>query len=212
MSRSHELPLDQTGYAAFRTGLAALLTRDPELVEVESAREFFRWHRAFLGERTAAAIEGAPEEPFRVMVHYMVLGATGLGELHQASRAWLAGHGFPLPPWDPGTARTASRLIPYRGKVAAVVAWEPEPSVTIDPALDERTHRWVLAMAIGAGERPQWSDEEIKRYAAYLTMGAEFAADRGLADEGLAEKYDVPLDAVQYRRTLLDEVGSGEQP
>jgi hypothetical protein len=61
-------------------------------------------------------------------------------------------------------------------------------------------------MAIGAGERPQWSDEELARYAAYLTMGDEFAADRGLDDETLAVKYQVPLEAVRLRRNLPDEV------
>jgi hypothetical protein len=211
MPATQTLPLDQSGYAAFRNGLAELMSRDPEITDVASARAFLRRNRAFLGERTAREIEEAPDEPFRVMVHYMVLGASDLAPFHQSSRAWLAGRGFPLPPWDPGTSRTASRLIPYRGKVAAVVEWEPQRAVTIDPALDERAHRWVLAMAIGAGERPQWSEEEIKRYAAYLTMGEEFAADRALSDEELAEKYGVPVDAVQYRRMLSDAMTREEQ-
>jgi hypothetical protein len=206
MRTQQPLPLDQRGYAAFRQGLADLMRHDPELLDLDAARAFLRDNRVFLGELTALEFEEAPDEPLRVMIHYMVLGASDLGAYHEASRSWLAGRGFALPPWDPGTSRSASRLIPYRGKVAAVVEWQPQRALTVDPALDERSQRWVLAMAIGAGERPQWNDQEIKRYAAYLTMGEEFAADRELSDEALADKYDVPVDAVQYRRRLSDAV------
>ena len=206
MRSKQPLPLDQGSYAAFRQGLGDLIGRDPELVDLDAARAFLRGHRAFLGERTALELDEAPDEPLRVMLHYMVLGASDLGSFHETSRKWLAGRGFALPPWDPTTSRTASRLIAYRGKVAAVVEWQPQRALTVDPALDERSQRWVLAMAIGAGERPQWNDQEIKRYAAYLTMGEEFAADRELSDEALADKYGVPVEAVQYRRTLPDAI------
>ncbi len=209
MSESPRRPLDEAGYAVFRLGLASLVADDPELPDIEAVRAFLGQHRAFLGERTAAELDATPDEPLRVMVHYMVLGASDLEPLHGASREWLAGRGFPLPPWDPGAHRVANRLIAYQGKVAAIVEWEPRRAITVDPRLPEPERRWVLAMAIGAGERPQWSDAELERYAAYLTMGEEFAADRGLDDTTLAAKYQVPLEAVRLRRRLPDEIAPG---
>ncbi len=206
MSReASRLPLDAPQYAALRSVLRGLIGSDPDLFEIEKLRTFLYEHREAIGERTLAGFEAAPDDVKCMMAHYMVLGATELADLHGLSRAWLQAHGFQPPPWDLSTPRMASRMIPYAGKVAAAVEWEPERRVTLDPRLSAPESRWVLAMAIGAGERPQWSDEEIKRYAAYLTMPEQaFQQDRQLSDEELAEKYQVPVEAVQYRRTLPD--------
>jgi hypothetical protein len=199
------LPLDAPHYAALRSLLRGLIGSDPDLTDSEQLQTFLREHRETVGERTLAEFEAAPDEVKSMMAHYMVLGASELADLHERSRAWLRAHGFQPPPWDLSTPRMASRMIPYAGRVAAAVEWEPESRVTLDPRLNEPERRWVLAMAVGAGERPQWSDEEIKRYAAYLTMPEQaFQQDRQLSDEELAQKYQVPVEAVQYRRTLPD--------
>jgi hypothetical protein len=199
------LPLDAPHYATLRSLLRELVSADPDLADIARLAAFLHEHRETIGERTLADFVAAPDDIKCMMVHYMVLGASELADLHGLSRAWLRSHGFQPPPWDPSTPRMATRMIPYAGKVAATVEWEPENRVTIDPRLNEQERRWVLAMAIGAGERPQWSDEEIKRYAAYLTMPEQaFQQDRHLSDEELAEKYQVPVEAVQYRRTLPD--------
>lgn len=202
------LPLDDEKYRDYLRELAELVRRDPELADAEAVRAFLEEHRRCLGERTAEALFSAPDEPLRVMVHYMVLGATDLADLREISRDWLRGRGYRLPPWDLTVPRTARRLIFYRGQVGAVVEWEPEKAVELKASLAEPEKRWVTAMAIGAGECPQWSDEALQRFAAYLTMGeAEFAADRGRPDEELAQKYGVPVDAVQCRRALPDAPG-----
>jgi hypothetical protein len=200
-----KLPLDAPHYATLRRLLRDLVASDPELTGIEELRTFLHEHRETTGELTLAEFEAAPEDVQRMMVYYMVLGASELADMYEQSRAWLQAHGYPPPPWDPSVPRVGMRMVPYNGKVGATVEWEPERRVTVDPQLDEHAHRWVLAMAIGAGERPQWNDEEIKRYAAYLTMPEqEFQRDRHLSDEQLAERYQVPIEAAQYRRTLPD--------
>ena len=71
--------------------------------------------------------------------------------------------------------------------------------------LTEVERRWVLALALGAGERPEWSDAELERFAAYLTMGgASFAREREVNDAEIAAKYGVPEAMVAYRRSLDD--------
>jgi hypothetical protein len=201
------LPLDAPHYTLLRHLLLELVAADPELTDIQELRAFLHEHHDTIGNLTLAEFEAAPDDVKRMMVHYMVLGASELANIHERSRAWLQVHGYPLPPWDPSVPRVAMRLIPYKDKVAARVEWEPENRVTLDPELNEHERRWVLAMAIGAGERPQWNDEEIKRYAAYLTMPEqEFQHDRHLSDEQLAEQYQVPVEAAQYRRTLPDEL------
>lgn len=201
------LPLDAPQYASLRSLLREMVVPDPELTHIEELGIFLREHQEAVGDRTLAEFEAAPDDVKRMMVHYMVLGASELADIHEASRAWLSLHGYSLPPWDVSVPRVAMRLVPYKGKVGARIEWEPEKRVTLDPELNEDEHRWVLAMAIGAGERPQWTDEEIKRYAAYLTMPEQaFRYDRHLSDERLAVQYQVPVEAVQYRRTLPDEL------
>ncbi len=62
-------------------------------------------------------------------------------------------------------------------------------------------------MAIGAGEKSNWDEEELRRFAAYLTMGgAEFSNDRKLSNEEIAKKYEVPIEEVEYRRGLPDDI------
>jgi hypothetical protein len=205
MSQKANLPLDAPGYASLRHLLRELVTPDADIVNIGELERFLQTHHETIGELTLAEFEAAPDDVKRMMAHYMVLGASELTDLHETSRAWLRAHGYPPPPWDLSVPRVAIRMIPYKGRVGATVEWEPENRVNLDPQLNEQEHRWVLAMAIGAGERPQWSDEEIKRYAAYLTMPEQaFQQDRHLSDEQLAERYQVPVDAVQYRRTLPD--------
>jgi hypothetical protein len=203
--RTSNLPLDAPHYTLLRHLLLELVTADPELTDILELSAFLHEHHETVGDLTLAEFEAAPDDVQRMMVHYMVLGASELADVHELSRAWLQAHGYPLPPWDLSVPRVALRMIPYKSKVGATVEWEPEHRVTLDPRLNEHERRWVLAMAIGAGERPQWTDEEIKRYAAYLTMPEqEFQHDRHLSDEQLAEQYQVPIEAVQYRRTLPD--------
>ena len=71
--------------------------------------------------------------------------------------------------------------------------------------LTEVDRRWVLALALGAGERPEWSDAERQRFTAYLTMGgASFAREREVNDVEIAAKYGVPEAMAAYRRSLDD--------
>lgn len=203
--RTSNLPLDAPHYTLLRHLLLELVAAEPELTDIQELSAFLHEHHETIGDLTLAEFKAAPDDVQRMMVHYMVLGASELADMHEQSRAWLQAHGYPPPPWDPSVPRVGMRMVPYNGKVGATVEWEPERRVTVDPQLDEHAHRWVLAMAIGAGERPQWNDEEIKRYAAYLTMPEqEFQRDRHLSDEQLAERYQVPIEAAQYRRTLPD--------
>lgn len=203
--KASSLPLDAPHYTLLRQVLRELVGPDPELMQIEALSRFLQEHHETMGELTLAEFEAAPEDVKRMMAHYMVLGASELADLHEVSRTWLQAHGYPQPPWDVSVPRVAMRMIPYKGKVGATVEWEPENRVNLDPQLQEPERRWVLAMAIGAGERPQWNDEEIKRFAAYLTMPEPtFQQDRPLSDEQLAERYQVPVEAVQYRRTLPD--------
>ncbi|HEY7414777.1 MAG TPA: ImmA/IrrE family metallo-endopeptidase [Ktedonobacteraceae bacterium] len=203
--KASNLPLDAPHYATLRHLLRELATPDPELMNIEELSTFLHTQHETVGDLTLAEFKAAPDDVKRMMAHNMVLGASELADIHEVSRAWLRAHGYPLPPWDLSVPRVAVRMIPYKGKVGATVEWEPENRVNLNPQLNEQERRWVLAMAIGAGERPQWNDEEIKRYAAYLTMPEQaFQQNRHLSDEQLAEQYQVPIEAVQYRRTLPD--------
>jgi len=136
----------------------------------------------------------------------VILGASAMADLHPASRAWLRDRNYAQPPWDAeGREHDKRRRITYRGRIAAVVSWEPEQSVAFTEGLSDVERRWVLAMTIGAGERPDWQDLDLQRFAAYLTMGgASFAADRPLRDAEISEKYEVPEAIVAFRRTLDD--------
>jgi len=201
------LPLDDQRYHAYLIALRELVGRDPDLTDGPALREFFRSYRGSFGPRTADLIQGADDSLMRVMTHVMVLAASELSDLHETSRRWLGEHGHSLPPWDVAVPRTAQRLIAFAGKVYGVVEWEPRPNVELESTLDPRERRWATALAVGIGERPQWTNAEVWRYAAYLVMGTEeFAAKRLRSNTELAEQYDVPVDAVQYRRGLPDEV------
>jgi len=77
--------------------------------------------------------------------------------------------------------------------------------VALAEGLTEVERRWVLALAIGAGARPEWSDAERQRFAAHLTMGgASFAREREVNDVETAAKYGVPEAMAAYRRSLDD--------
>ena len=199
------LPLDDRRYHAYLIALRELVERDPDLTDGPALREFFRAYRGSFGPRTADLIHGADDDLMRVMTHVMVLAASELSDLHETSRRWLGEHGHSLPPWDVAVPRTAQRLIAFAGKVYGVVEWEPERTVELDPDLSEPDRKWATALAIGIGECPQWSDDEIWRYAAYLVLGVEeFAHERERSDEQLAERHGIPVDAVHYRRGLPD--------
>jgi hypothetical protein len=199
------LPLDGERYRKYVEGLRRLAEDGPELADVTVLRDFVRERRAWFGPRTAAVTLNAPEDQLRAIVHLMVLAASELSDLHEASRRWLARNDRSLPPWDVTVPRTTQRLVIFGSRVRGVVEWAPERRVQLDPALDEAERRWATALAVGIGECPQWSDDEIWRFAAYLAMGTvEFAAERPLPDKELARRHGVPIDAVVYRRGLPD--------
>jgi hypothetical protein len=201
------LPLDDERYRSYLLDLRALVEPDPELRDAQSLRAFVDEHREFFGPRTAEATLEAGDDRLRVLVHVMVLAASELADLHPGSREQLHAQGASPPPWDVTVPRTAQRLVTFAGKVRGVVEWEPDRRVELDPDLTGPELRWATAMAIGIGECPQWRDDEVWRYAAYLVMGIEeFTAEREHSDEELAEHYAVPVDAVRYRRGLPDRL------
>jgi hypothetical protein len=203
--RERRLPLDDERYREYLLHLRALVEDDPDLQNTAALRAFVDGHRELFGPRTAAATLEAADDRLRVLVHVMVLAASELSELHEASRARLGEQGTSPPPWDVTVPRTAQRLVTFGGKVRGVVEWEPERRVELDPDLSVPERNWATALAVGIGECPQWSDDEVWRYAAYLVMGIEeFASQRDSSDEQLAERHEVPLDAVRYRRGLPD--------
>jgi len=204
--RERRLPLDDKRYRAYLRDLRALVELDPDLGDVEALRTFVEEHRDWFGPRTATTTMKAPADRLRVIIHVMVLAASELADLHQPSRERLREqHGTSLPPWDVTVPRTAQRLITFAGKVRGVVEWEPERRVELAPDLGERERKWATALAVGIGECPQWSDDEVWRYAAYLALSVEeFARERNLSDEKIAERHELPLDAVRYRRALPD--------
>lgn len=199
------LPLDDERYSAYLRDLRALVEADPELADSDALRTFVAGHREWFGSRTAEATLDAPDDRLRVLIHVMVMASSELGDLHQRSRTLLGEQGTSPPPWDVTVPRTAQRLVAFGGKVRGVVEWEPERRVELDPDLSGPERTWATALAVGIGECPQWTDDEVWRYAAYLVMGIEeFADEREHSDEELAEHYQVPLDAVRYRRGLPD--------
>lgn len=205
MTERSALPLDQAQYATYLAELAEIIRRDPDLADMAALRAFLRAHQDSFGPRTAALMLSADDMTLRTLLHVMVLAASELSDLHAASRAWLAGHGRNLPPWDVTVPRTAQRLVTFHSKVYGVVEWEPEPRIELGHNLTEQERHWATALAIAIGERPQWSVHEAARYAAYLTLGTEsFRDERDLPDEILAERHSVPVEAVRYRRELAD--------
>lgn len=199
------LPLDDERYRDYLLDLRALVEEDPDLADGEALRAFVEAHREWFGPRTAATTLQAPDDRLRVLVHVMVLAASELADLHEASRERLGEHGTSPPPWDVRVPRTAQRLVSFGGRVRGVVEWEPERRVELDPDLSAAERTWATALAVGIGECPQWTDDEVWRYAAYLVMGVEeFADERHHSDEEIAEHHGVPVDAVRYRRSLPD--------
>jgi hypothetical protein len=200
-----ELPLDQAKYADFLSELARLVRTDPCLSDATALRASVIAHQESFGPRTAHATMSADDDTLRTLVHVMVLAASELADLHGTSRAWLNGHDRKLPPWDITVPRTSQRLITFGGRVYGVVEWEPQPTVELAPSLAGPDRKWATALAIAIGERPQWSDEQVARYGAYLTLGTEsFGNERPRPDEELAERHGVPIEAVRLRRTLED--------
>jgi hypothetical protein len=202
------LPLDGEAYRGYLTDLRRLVEADRDLDDTDALHAFVAEHREQFGPRTAQTTLDAPNDRLRVLVHVMVLAASELTDLHEGSREWLLAEGHTPPPWDVTVPRTAQRLVSVGGKVRGVVEWEPERRVELDPDLSAPERRWATALAIGIGECPQWSDDEVRRYAAYLTLGVEeFAGERARPDEELAERHGIPVDAVRYRRGLPDALG-----
>jgi hypothetical protein len=211
MDKKANLPLDDERYQPLRDQLKDMLRRDPELSDANSLREFLESYKDYFGTRTSAEISAGTDNMIRRTIHYIVLSSTELASFHEASRNWLKEQGYQLPPWDTELSYKLHRVIEYKGRAAAVVEWEPQKNITLDPGLKEDEKNWVLAMAIGAGEKPNWSEEELRRFAAYLTMGgAEFSNDRNLSDREIAEKYEVPIEEVEYRRRLPDDIDATE--
>ncbi|GLY70969.1 hypothetical protein [Amycolatopsis taiwanensis] len=201
---SRQLPLDE-GYSEYLHDLNALMRDDPDLADIAAVRAFVEANKSRFGPRTARATLEADPDQLRMLVHVMVLAASELADLHEGSRNWLTAHGRTMPPWDATVPRTAQRLITFGNKVYGVVEWEPTSRVELNDDLDEPERRWATALAIGIGERPQWTNDEVSRYAAYLTLGtSSFADERPRSDEELAARHQVPVEAVRYRRELAD--------
>jgi hypothetical protein len=198
------LPLDQ-GYSKYLHDLNKAVRGDPELTNVTAVRAFIEANRARFGPRTARATLEADDDQLRLLVHVMVLAASELSELHERSRSWLAEHGRAMPPWDVTVPRSAQRLVTFGNRVYGVVEWEPASRVELNPDLNEAERRWATALAIGIGERPQWTNDQVWRYAAYLTLGtSSFRDERVRPDEEVASQHQVPVEAVRYRRELAD--------
>lgn len=201
------LPLDDARYDPLRERIKEMLKNDPELFDTKSLREFLETYKNYFGTRTLAEISIGADDLIRRTIHYMVLSSTDLEPFHESSRKWLKDNGYQLPPWDSEVTRKAHRVIEYKGRVAAVVEWEPNKNITLDPNLSESERNWVLAMAIGAGEKPEWNYDELRTFAAYLTMGGkEFSKERNLSNKEIAEKYSVPVEEVEFRRKLPDSI------
>lgn len=206
MDRS-PLPLDDARYAAYLSALRSIIEHDPDLGDVQALRAFIGEHQEWFGPRTAAVTAQAPESNLRALVHVMVLAASELHDLHERSRLCLETSRHPLPPWDVTVPRVAQRWITFNGKVCGMVSYGDSGGVTIAPQLSGAERRWVTALAVGMGACPQWDDDHVARYAAYLLMGTEeFAGLRTRTDEELAREYDVPLETVRKRRELPDRV------
>lgn len=209
MEKKAILPLDDDHYAPLKQELKIMLDSDPELSNARLLREFLIKYKEYFGTRTSAEISAGTDNMLRRTIHYMVLSSTDLASFHEISRNWLKEQGYQLPPWDADSFHKLHRVIQYQGRAAAVIEWEPQKNITLDPSLKENEKKWVLAMAIGAGEKPDWSEEELRKYAAYLTMGGtEFSNDRELSNEEIARKYEVPIEEVEYRRGLPDKIGT----
>jgi hypothetical protein len=201
------LPLDATQYKRFLDDLRALVEPDSWLNDRKALRRFFDLHRAWFGPRTAAAMDEASDDLLRIMLHVAVLAASELADLHDESRKWLAERGHSLPPWDVTVPRSAQRMISFGDRIYGVVEWEPVRRVQLAPGLDEPDRTWATALAVGIGERPQWTNQEVCRYAAYLVMGvSEFSEQRWRGDDELAAWFSVPADAVRFRRELPDHL------
>jgi hypothetical protein len=111
MPGMRKLPLDRAKYTAFCEALSTLLERDPEMGDSAALRQCLRDNKQSLGERTAREVRAAADQALRALVCCMVLGTTSLAAFHDRCRTWLKAQGLPLPPWDPGTSRTANRLV-----------------------------------------------------------------------------------------------------
>ncbi|GEM_PF-1438767 len=207
MEKKTNLPMDDDRYESLRNRLKDMLRHDPELSDANLLREFLNKYKEHFGTRTSAEMSAGTDNMLRRTIHYMVLSSTDLSGFHETSRNWLKEQGYQLPPWDTESTHRLHRIIQYKGRAAAVIEWEPKKDITLDPNLEENEKNWVLAMAIGAGEKSNWDEEELRRFAAYLTMGgAEFSNDRKLSNEEIAKKYEVPIEEVEYRRGLPDDI------
>ena len=202
-----QLPLDGQSDLESVRELERLIRATPDLSDLATIRAFLATApRSLVGERTAEECLAADDEKLRVLIQYMILGSSAMTDLHPASRAWLNRGNYPPPTWDPESKPYGERrVVTYRGRPAAIVAWAPARSVALAEGLTEVERRWVLALAIGAGARAEWSDAERQRFAAYLTMGgASFAREREVNDVETAAKYGVPEAMAAYRRSLDD--------
>jgi len=205
--RADRLPLDGRAYVEAVRALERLIRATPDLSNLAAIRDFLATAPpGLIGVRTAEDCAAADDEKLRVMIRYMILGTTAMKDLHDATRQWLDERGYALPPWDPQAgAPHQRRRITYGGRLAATVTWTPQPSVSFADGLSDPERRWVLAMAIAAGERREWTEADLQRFAAYLTMGgASFAADRVLSDAQIGAKHGVPESGAALRRSLDD--------
>ena len=162
--RRTQLPLDGQAYVESLRELERLIRATPDISNLATIRTFLAAApRSLLGERTAGECLAADDEKLRVLLHYMILGSSAMADLHPASRGWLNRGGYPRPPWDPESRPCGKRrVITYRGRLGAIVAWEPARPVAFGEGLTEVERRWVLALAIGAGSArsgptPSWN-------------------------------------------------------
>jgi len=205
--RADRLPLDGRSYVDAVRALERLIRATPDLSNLAAIRDFLAAAPpGLIGVRTAEDCAAADDEKLCVLIRHIILGTTAMEDLHNATRQWLAQRGYALPPWDPHAGGAYQRRsITYGGRIAATVTWMPQPSVRLTEGLSDPERRWVLAMAIAAGERREWNEDDLQRFAAYLSMGgASFADDRVLSDAQIAAKYGVPECAAAFRRSLDD--------
>ena len=111
------LPLDGRSYAESVRELERLLIRGtPDLSNLADIRAFLSTApSSLMGERTAEECVAADDAKLRVLIHYVILGASAMADLHPASRAWLRDRNYAQPPWDAeGREHGKRRPITYR--------------------------------------------------------------------------------------------------
>src|SRR5258708_22909889 len=115
------LPLDGRSYVESVRELERLIRGTPDLSNLADIRAFLSTApSSLMGERTAEECLAADDTKLRVLIHYVILGASAMADLHPASRAWLRDRKYAQPPWDAdGREHGKRRRITYRVSMAA---------------------------------------------------------------------------------------------